>query len=205
MRKYFLLFILLSLAGCSSNAVMQDGGANTSAPQAGTSAKLNVPPIIRVLGTTISGYSYVDQYTYPEGLGYSVRYNNINNPGDYADIYIWSVAAKDSGLSHKGLVAKNAREAVTSIYQAEQMGSYQKVEALSSQSANDSGRRTEFFKLSFLKGGVKSYSYLYVSEHKGKYLKARVTMPAQGAGEDAAVNNFVLPAFERIAANIDKV
>ena len=90
------------------------------------------------------------------------------------------------------------------IYTMQQSGAYSNVVELSNETANVDGLIIVRCKLSMLRENLKIVSYLYVTEHKGKLLKIRITLPDNEINRSREdIENFAIEMFINIMDNID--
>lgn len=186
-----LLGLLVWLSGCSS----------TQAPQVPLrGAPPTEPELVSILPLDLKGYQYHSFHRYKhESLGFSLRYNKGEEPGHYADIYIWDVPQALHSYSHKEVVYAATNSALREIQGLEQRGTYSKVEFLDGRT---SGTETMFLtkqKISLTHQNRALISYLYVSEVAGEFIKARISMPDNKANRNREdVDDFVTELFANI-------
>lgn len=162
------------------------------------------PMIVDLLPEELRGYSYVNFYNFNSDLGYSLRYAKKTEDKNYADIYIWPVSKEAKGYSHHDIVLITTKMALDDIYTMQQSGAYSNVVELSNETANVDGLIIARCKLSMLRENLKIVSYLYVTEHKGKLLKIRITLPDNEINRSREdIENFAIEMFINIMDNID--
>ena len=193
--KYLMVLAVLILSACSTIKSTSTSNFPDSANEQ--------PGIVELLPKELHNYSYVGQHNYGGNLGYSLRYAKSSEYKHYADIYIWPAPKEASEYPHKIVVESVTEASLGDIYAAQEQGAYDNLALLEGLIYDTDGQILTMHKLSMLKGNLKSISYLFVTEYKGKLLKARVTLPdneANRARED--VQEFVVELINTIIENI---
>jgi len=183
------------LAGCASNTTKDTGTRPESTPD-----------IVNHISHYIGDYEYIGIKHYGDDLGYSLRYNNKFLTSTHADFYIWPVPPQATGYPHKDIVFAASDASLSDIIAVKENGGYQEMEILDQATYDSNGLIITVHKFSFLRSGLRVVSFMYVTEHKGSFLKARVSMPDNEANRDEKkVNVFVTDVLNQIIANIDRV
>ncbi|MDX1451238.1 MAG: hypothetical protein R3183_01685 [Oleiphilaceae bacterium] len=162
------------------------------------------PRIIRFLPEMLQGYRYEDYENYGGNLGYSLRYRKENEPYHMADFFIWPVSKEALKYPHKDIVFSVADGSLQDIYSAQDAGLYNKVEVLESNAYDTNGKILVVTKLSMLRDNLSSLSYLVVTEHRGKYIKARASFADNSANRERGdIAVFLVDFINQIIRNIE--
>lgn len=193
-RKILAVLALCALTACSTPVKKSQNDISHGKHYA----------ILDILPKEIEGFSFVDTKTYPDPLGYSLRYRNNKNQLTYADIYIYPIPKEAIGLSHKELVLLATKLAFRDIEYVKKKGSYSRYDIISNDSFGLLGKTTVHAEISILKDNLVLYSLLYVTESNGKWIKARLTMPDNEANRNNETwHKFVTETFSIILQNIE--
>jgi hypothetical protein len=162
-------------------------------------------PILEVLPRHIEGFSYKGMRVYPDPWGYSLRYGNDSNQGVYADIYLYPVPQELRGREQEDIVMNKTNEALEEIDYFKRKGVYSAFEVISRDAFEILGNKTSEVEIQLVRDNLALYSLLFVTESKGKLIKARMTMPNNEANNGSeAWKRFVESVFTVILNNIDK-
>jgi hypothetical protein len=190
-----LVILAIALASCAS--------PNNQRPDQVTHGEHY--PILDVLPRRIEGFTYEGSSTYPDPLGYSLRYQNDNNLHAFADIYLYPAPPGAASFTHEEIVVGVTNEALQEIDYFKQRGLYSEFKIISSGTFEIQGKTVSRVEIHLVKNNLVLYSLLYVTESDGKLIKARMSMPNNDANRtNEAWTRFIKSAFATIINNIDK-
>lgn len=190
-KHSILIYLILCLTGCVSFGLNVEN-------------KNNKPEILDILPTNIDEFNYVGYQVYPEkSLGYSIRYAIVNI--GYADVYIYPVPKAALELDSKEIVIESTKAAITDIQYFVSKGIYSEFKVLSQKFSENNGVITTKIEGSFVKNNLQLYTMLYLTEHSGMLLKARISVNDNETNRSSTGwDSFVGKLFGLITANIEK-
>ncbi len=166
--------------------------------------ELSNPLIMEILPEQIDDFHYMGTHYYPEPWGYSLRYQYKHSYSIYSDIYIYPTPEAIKGDPHKDVVTRMSLQAIREIEHAQEKGMYSEFEIISSASYEQGSSIVSRADIYLVKDNMESYSLIYLTEYKGKIIKARFVMPDSDSNRNQeAWQSFVQTIFSTIKQNID--